>query len=69
METLNMPMISSFMCQLGQVAMPRYLVKHCPGWFCEGDFLEEINIYIVELWANQGAIHNMGGVHPISWKS
>ena len=44
-----MPMISSFMCQLGQVAMPRYLVKHCPGWFCEGDFLEEISIYIGEL--------------------
>ena len=29
----------NFMYQLGWATVPRYLVKHCSGCFCEGAFV------------------------------
>ena len=34
----------NFVCQLGWTTVPKYLVKHCSGCFCEVIHLDEINI-------------------------
>ena len=36
--------LANFMCQLEQATVPRYLVKHYSRGFCEGIFLDMINI-------------------------
>ena len=34
----NRAVMVNFLCQLGWVLVPRYLVKHDSGCFCEGGF-------------------------------
>lgn len=59
-----------FVCRHGWAMVPKYLVNHYSGCFCEGGyfFWDEINIKIDGLCVKQIATYNMSGLHSISCK-
>ena len=51
----------NFMCPLAWAMVPRHLVKHYSGCFCEYVFWTKITF-----WGKQAALHNVGGPHSVS---
>ena len=43
-------MMVNFMCQFVQTVVPRYLVKHYYGYFREGIFGDDLNIYLFKIF-------------------